>query len=122
MMAEVLIERRKFSRKKIKLSCYLQIRSGVRVRGFTHDLSQEGAMAEFQGLPRCQQNTASKSGDTGSLMLLYHKQGTPESMKIGCRVMHIQVNRIGLSLLYSKISDQDKQNLDTILMTESGNI
>lgn len=122
MMAEVLIERRQFSRKKVKLSCYLQIRSGVRVRGFTHDLSQEGAMAEFQQLPRCQQNTTSKAGDMGSLMLLYHKQGKPESMKIGCRVKHTQGNRIGLLLFYSKISDLDKQNLDTILKKESGNI
>jgi len=120
MMADVLIERRKFPRKRVKLSCYLQIGSGVRVRGFTHDLSQEGVMVEFQQLP--QQNTTPKTGDMGSLMLQYHKQGAPESMKIRCRVMHTQANRIGLLLFYSKMSNLDKQNLDKILATESGNI
>ncbi|MGB5259522.1 MAG: PilZ domain-containing protein [Gammaproteobacteria bacterium] len=121
-MAEVLIERRKFARKRVKLSCHMQIGSGVRVRGFTRDLSQEGAMLEFQHLPSVQQNSAPKTGDTGSLTLHYHKQGAPESMKIGCRIMHTQANRIGLLLFYSKMSDLDKQSLDIILKTESGNI
>jgi hypothetical protein len=122
MMAEVLIERRKFLRKQVKLSCYLQIGSGVRARGYTRDLSQEGAMVEFQQLPRSQYNTTPKTGNMGSLMLQYHKQGLPESMKIGCRVMHTQANRIGLLLLYSKMSNLDKQSLDMILKIESGNI
>ena len=122
MMVNVLIERRRFSRKRMKLSCSLQIGSGVPVRGFTHDLSQEGAMVEFQHLPSLQQNTKPKTGDSGSLTLQYHKKSTPESMKIGCRVMHTQANRIGLLLFYMKMSDLDKQNLDVIIKTESGNI
>lgn len=122
IMVKVLIERRRFPRKHVKLSCYLQIGSGVPVRGFTRDLSQEGAMAEFQHLPTLQQNTTPKAGDNGSLTLQYHKQGAPESMKLGCRVMHKQANRIGLLLFYSKMSDLDKQNLDAILKIESGNI
>ena len=79
-------------------------------------------MVEFQHLPTTQQNTKPKTGDSGSLTLQYHKQTTPESMKVGCRVMHTQANRIGLLLFYSKMSDLDKQNLDVILKTESGNI
>jgi len=122
MMANVLIERRRFSRKRVKLSCSLQIGAGVPVRGFTHDLSQEGAMVEFQHLPSMQQNRKPKTGDSGSLTLQYHKQSTPESMKVGCRIMHTQANRIGLLLFYSKMSDLDKQNLDVILKTESGHI
>lgn len=55
-------------------------------------------------------------------MLLYHKQSTAKSMKIGCRVMHTQANRIGLLLFYLNMSDLDKQNLDVILKTESGNL
>jgi hypothetical protein len=119
-MADVLIERRKFSRKRLKLTCYLQIGYGVRARGFTHDLSHEGAMAEFQQLPKSAQNMTPKAGDMGSLMLQYHKRGEPESLKIGCRVMHTQANFIGLLLLYLKMSNLDKQNLDMILDTESG--
>ena len=122
MMANVLMERRRFARTRLKLSCHLQIGSGVPIRGFTRDLSQEGAMVEFQHLPSLQQNTKPKAGDNGSLTLRYHKQSTAESMKIGCRVMHTQANRIGLLLFYLKMSDLDKQNLDVILKTESGNI
>ncbi len=116
MMAEVLIERRKFLRKRVKLGCYLQIGTGVRVRGLTQDLSQEGAMVEFQ------QYTTTKTGDMGSLMLKYHKRGVPGSMKIRCRVMHKEANRIGLHLFYAKMSNLDQQNLDMILKVESGNI
>jgi hypothetical protein len=119
-MADVLIERRQFSRKRLKLTCYLQIGYGVRARGFTHDLSQEGAMAEFQQLPKSAQNMTPKAGDMGSLMLQYHRRGEPESLKIGCRVMHTQANFIGLLLLYLKMSNLDKQNLDMILETGSG--
>jgi c-di-GMP-binding flagellar brake protein YcgR len=122
MMAIVFKERRRFSRKHVKLSCSLQIGSGMPFRGFTRDLSQEGAMVEFQHLPSMQQNTKPKTGDRGSLTLRYHKQSTSESMKIGCRVMHTQANRIGLLLYYLKMSDLDKQSLDQILNTESGNI
>ena len=121
-MANVFIERRKIRRKRVKLSCYLQIGSGIRVRGFTRDLSQEGAMVEFQHLPSLRRNTAPKTGDSGSLTLQYHKLGAPESMKVGCRVMHTQANRVGLVLFYSKMSDLDKRNLDVILNTESGSI
>jgi hypothetical protein len=119
-MADALIERRMFPRKRLKLTCYLQIGYGVRVRGFTHDLSQEGAMAEFQQLPRSAQNMTPKAGDMGSLMLQYHKRGAPESLKVSCRVMHTQANFIGLHLLYLKMSNLDKQNLDMILEAESG--
>jgi len=121
-MASVLIERRRFSRKRVKLSCSLQIGSGVPVRGFTHDLSQEGAMVEFQHLPGLMLSAKPKAGDNGSLKLLFHKKSAPESMKISCRVMHTQANRIGLLLFYMKMTDPDKQNLDVILKTESGNI
>lgn len=79
-------------------------------------------MVEFQHLPSMQQNRKPKTGDSGSLTLQYHKQSTPESMKVGCRIMHTQANRIGLLLFYSKMSDLDKQNLDVILKTESGHI
>ena len=121
-MAHVFTERRRFLRKRVKLSCYLQVGSGIRIRGFTRDLSQEGAMVEFQHIPSMRQNTTPKTGDSGALTLQYHKLGAPESMKVGCRVMHTQANRVGLLLFYSKMSDLDKQNLDVILKTESGNI
>ena len=121
-MADVPIERRKFSRKRVKLSCHLQLSSGVLVHGFTQDLSQEGAMVEAQPLPSRQQKMAPRTGDLGFLALQYHKQGAPGSMKIRCRVVHTQANRIGLHLFYSKLSTQDKQNLDMILETESGSI
>jgi len=122
MMAEALIERRKFLRKQVKLNCYLQVGAGVPFRGFTRDLSQEGAMLEFQHLPSMQQKTKPKTGDSGSLTLQYHKQSTPESMKVRCRIMHTEANRIGLLLFYAKMSDLDKRNLDEILKTESGHI
>ena len=79
-------------------------------------------MVEFQHLPSMQQNTKPKAGDSGSLTLQYHKQSIPESMKVRCRIMHTQANRIGLLLFYSKMSDLDKWNLDLILKTESGHI
>ena len=122
VMADVLIERRKFPRKRMKLTCFLQIGYGVRARGFTRDLSREGAMAEFHKLPKSAQNMTPKAGDMGSLMLQYHKQGEPDSLKIGCRIMHTQANAIGLLLFYLKMSNRDKQNLDMILETGSGMI
>ena len=103
MMANVLIERRRFSRKRVKLSCSLQIGAGVPFRGFTRDLSQEGAMVEFQHLPSMQQDKKPKTGDSGSLTLQYHKQSIPESMKVGCRIMHTQA-----SLLYTSPSPRDE--------------
>jgi len=121
-MADVRIERRKFPRKLVKLSCHLQLSTSVQVHGFTLNLSQEGAMVEAQPLPRRQQNMTPKTGDMGFLTLQYHKQGAPESMKIRCRVIHTQANRIGLYLFSSKISNLDRQNLHMILETESGNI
>ena len=121
-MAKVYIEGSGLRGKRVKLNCYLQTGSGLRIRGYTRDLSQDGAMVEFQHLPSLQQNTAPKTGDSGSLTLQYHKLGAPESMKVGCRVMHTQANRVGLLLFYSKMSDLDKQNLDVILKKESGNI
>jgi len=79
-------------------------------------------MIETQPLPKQQENMAPKSGDMGLLMLQFHKQGTPASMKIRCRVIHTQANRIGMHLFYSKMSNLDKQNIDMILKKESGNI
>jgi hypothetical protein len=122
MMADVPIERRKFSRKRMRLSCHLQLGSGLLVHGNTHDMSQEGAMVEAQPLPGHQQDMAPKSGDLGLLILQFNKQGAPGSMKIRCRVMHTQANRIGLHLLVSKLSELDRQNLDMILAAESANI
>ena len=121
-MAKIFIEGSGSRGKRVKLNCYLQTGSGVRIRGFTRDLSHEGAMVEFQYLPTLQQNKTPKIGDSGSLTLQYHKLGAPESMKVSCRVMNTQANRVGLLLFYSKMSDLDKHNLDVILKTESDNI
>jgi len=121
-MADVPVERRKFSRKRVKLNCQLQLNSGVLVHGFTRDISQEGIMLEAQPLPRRQQNMTPKTGDMGLLILQHHKQGSPAAIKIRCRVLHTQANCIGLYLFYSKLTKLDQQNLDTILEKESGNI
>ena len=120
-MADVAVERRKFSRKQVKLNCHLQMGAGVLVHGITRDVSQEGAMVEAQPLPMRQQNMTPKTGDMGLLILQYHKQGTPASMKIRFRVIHTQANRIGLNLFYSKMSTLDQQSLDMILQTKSCN-
>ncbi len=122
MMADVAVERRKFSRKQVKLNCHLQMGAGVLVHGITRDVSQEDAMVEAQPLPMRQQNMTPKTGDMGLLILQYHKQGTPASMKIRFRVVHTQANCFGLYLFYAKLSNLDKQNLDTILEKESSNI
>ena len=117
MMADVAVERRKFSGEQVKLNCHLQMGAGVLVHGITRDVSQEGAMVDAQPLPMRQQNMTPKTGDMRLLILQYHKQGTPASNKIRFRVVHTQANRFGLYLFYAKLS-----NLDTILEKESGHI
>ena len=119
MMADALVERRKFSRKQVKLSCHLQLASGVLVHGVTRDISQEGVGMEAQPLPGNQQNMAPKVGDMALLILQYNTQVASDSMKIRCRVMYTQANRIGLHLFYSRMTTLDKHNLDKILETGS---
>jgi hypothetical protein len=122
MMADTRIERRKFPRRLVRLCCQLQLGSGVLVNGNTHDISQEGAGVEAQPLANHQQNKTPKAGDLGMLILRYNNQGAPDSMKIHCRIVHTQANRIGLYLFYSKLSELDKQNMDMILETALDNI
>ena len=122
MMADTRIERRKFPRRLVRLSCHLQFGSGVLVHGNTHDISQEGASVETQPLANHQQDMTPKVGDLGMLILRYKNRGAPDSMKIHCRVVHAQANRIGLYLFYSRLSELDKQNIDMILETALDNI
>ena len=119
-MADSPRERRKFPRRQVKLSCRMQLGSGVLLHGKTHDLSLEGAMMETRPLPGHQQNMTPKAGDLGFLILHFKKQGISESMKIRCRIVHIQANRIGLFLISSNLSEMDKQNMAMILETGSG--
>ena len=88
----------------------------------THDISQKGAGVETQLLPDPQQTKTPKAGDLGMLILRYNNRGVPDSMKIHCRIVHTQANRIGLYLFYSKLSELDKQNMDMILETALDNI
>jgi hypothetical protein len=122
MMADTRIERRKFPRKLVRLSCHLQLGPGVLVHGNTHDISQEGASVETQPLANGQQNITPKAGDLGMLILRYNNRGTPDSMKIHCRVVHTQANRIGLYLFYSRLLELDKQGMDMMLETALDNI
>ena len=119
-MADAPTERRKFSRRRLKLSCHLLLSSGTLVHGTTHEISLQGVTVDAQPLPRRQQNRTPKTGDLVLLTLEYHNQGVPGSLKSRCRVMHTQASRIGLHLFYSKMSKRDKQTLDMILETESG--
>jgi hypothetical protein len=122
MMADTRIERRKFPRRLVRLSCQLQLGSGVQVHGNTHDISQEGASVETQPLANHQQNITPKAGDLGMLILRYNNRGAPDSMKVHSRIVHTQANRIGLYLFYSRLSELDKQNMDMILETGLDNI
>jgi hypothetical protein len=122
MMADTRIERRKFPRRLVRLSCHLQLGSGVQVHGNTHDISQEGASVETQPLANHQQNITPKAGDLGMLILRYNNRGAPDSMKVHSRIVHTQANRIGLYLFYSRLSELDKQNMDMILETGLDNI
>ncbi|NNG13151.1 MAG: PilZ domain-containing protein [Halobacteria archaeon] len=119
-MADPPIDRRKFQRQRIRLAGHLQLNSGLLVHGYTRNISREGVLLEIQPLQAHQQHLRPKAGDIGILILQCKKNDAPDTLKVGCRVMHTMANCIGVNILYSKLSLSDQQTLAMILESGSG--
>ena len=117
-MADTPIDRRKFKRRRIRLACHLQLNTGLQMHGYTQDISCDGVFLESQALQTHQQHLKPKVGDIGMLVLQCKKNGAPDTLKVGCRVMHTMANGIGVCIFYSRLSLTDQNTIAMIL--ESG--
>jgi hypothetical protein len=120
MMADTPIDRREFQRQKIRLSCHLQLNTGLLVHGYTQNISRDGLFMETQPLQTHQQHLRPKVGDVGILILQYKKNGHPETLKVGCRIMHAVANGIGVNIFSSRLSLSDQKTIAMILESGSG--
>lgn len=114
-MTDTAIDRRQFKRCRIRLPCHLQLNTGLRIHGYTHDMSCDGVFMESQTLQTHQQHLKPKVGDIGMLVLQFKKNGAPDTLKVGCRIMHTMANGIGVCIFYSRLSLTDRNNIAMIL-------
>ena len=100
------IERRKFVRKAIRMSCVVQFSSGTTVYGYTKDLSLNGVSVESNSVTSTSQNKIAL-GETGLLTLKFKNGAVADAIRVQCQVMHLLANGIGLSVRFSELSTKE---------------
>jgi hypothetical protein len=75
------IERRKFVRKAIRMSCVVQFPSGITINGNTRDLSLDGANVESTSIQGPDKKTLTL-GESGLLTLKFKKGAIADSILI----------------------------------------
>lgn len=111
------IERRKFIRKRVRMSCALVMPSGMTFYGNTVDVSLEGI---------CMESTAFSSGggpvnssDSGLLNIRFRVGNKEDSIKARCQIMHVTANGVGLTIRYAELNKKYQDKLGKIIA--SGN-
>ena len=100
------IERRKFVRKAIRMSCVVQFSSGTTVYGNTTELSLDGAAVEATSMQDTTQNKISM-GESGLLTLKFKNGAVADAILAKCQVMHLLANGIGLSVRFSELNKRE---------------
>ncbi len=119
-MADTPIDSRKFRRYRIRLACHLQLNTGQLLHGYTRDMSCDGVYLETQTRQTHQQHLKPKVGDVGMLVLQYKNNGLPDTLKVGCRIMHTVANGMGVCIFYSRMSLTDQKSIGMIMESGSG--
>ena len=104
------IERRKFVRRSIRMSCVVQFSSGTTVYGNTTDLSLDGVAIEATSMGDAAQSKISM-GESGLLTLKFRNGANADAILVKSQVMHVLANGIGLSVRFSELS---KKELDLL--------
>ena len=100
------IERRKFVRRAIRMSCVVQFSSGTTVYGNTTDLSLDGVAVEATSMANTAQSNISM-GESGLLTLKFKNGAVADAILVKCQVMHLLANGIGLSVRFSELTKKD---------------
>ena len=100
------IERRKFVRKAIRMSCVVQFSSGTTVYGNTKDISLNGVAVESNSMSNTSPNKIAP-GEMGLLTLKFKNGAVADAIRIQCQVMHLLANGIGLSVRFSELSQRE---------------
>ena len=108
------IERRKFIRKAIRMSCVVQFSSGITIYGNTRELSLEGAVVESTSMSGTNKKTPAP-GENGLLTLKFKKGAAADSILVQCRVIHLVANGIGLSVRFSELTKRETNFLGQMI-------
>lgn len=104
------VERRKFIRKAIRMSCVVQFSSGITFYGNTRDISLDGVVVESTSMSGDSKNEPTL-GESGLLTLKFKKRAIADSIQVQCRVIHLVANGLGLSASFLELN---KRELDIL--------
>lgn len=107
------VERRRFIRKKIRMSCSYTKSSGMSYAGNTKDVSLEGVLMEcmaFMG-GACPVGP----GDNGILTLRFKCDDKEDGIKVRCQVQHVSANGVGLRIRLNDLVKNDQDKLGQII-------
>jgi hypothetical protein len=108
------MERRRNRRKRIHLPCTLEFFSGISGYGHTYSLSFDGALARCDGLT-VPGRPSPKPGDMAVFGFGFRSGGKMETMKVMCRVTHMEGNSFGLQLFSAQLNKRQQTLLLELL-------
>ena len=112
------IERRKFIRKRVRMSCAFAMPSGRMFYGYTIDVSLQGVSMESPSFT----SGIVSPGDGGVFTLKFRVGDKQDNIKVRCQVMHLAANSVGLSIRYADLSKKDQDKLGKIVAAGKANI
>jgi len=115
------IERRKFVRKAIRMSCVVQFSSGITINGNTRDISLDGVNIDSTSMSG-QGKKNPEPGEGGLLTLKFKRRNFVDAILVQCRAIHVTPNGIGLSVRLSELSKKDQDILGQIIATGKAEI
>lgn len=107
------VERRRFVRKQIRMSCSFTKSSGMSYAGNTKDVSLEGVLMECMAFTGGGCPVA--PGDTGILTLRFKCDEKEDSIKVRCQVLHVSANGVGLRTRLNDLIKKDQDKLGQII-------
>jgi hypothetical protein len=115
------MERRTHQRVNLKLECLLERSGGDVFRGYTRNLSDDGAEMESNDFCAPGHNPP-KMGDVGVFTFSFRKGRYVDSIKVTARIVWVMGSSVGLNLFVSELMQQQRENLFNILESGSGKI
>jgi hypothetical protein len=115
------VERRTHQRINLKLECLLERSGGDVFRGYTRNLSDDGAEMESNDFFVPGRNPP-KLGDVGVFTFSFRKGRNIDSIKVTARIVWVMGSSAGLNLFVSELMQYQRENLNNILESGSGKI
>jgi hypothetical protein len=113
------MDKRRNQRINLKLECLLERAGGDVYRGYTRNLSGDGA--EMESNDFCVPGRKPpKQGDVGMFSLGFRKGPNVDFIKVTGRVVWVMGSSAGLNLFVSELTQHQRENLLKLLESGSG--